>query len=197
MKDTSVKLQRCTTTFALGLLTLGLLAGCVTPGAREPAPSPSVSVSREAVWGMSSTNLQLVNNSGRDITVVSLVSDSSRGLGVISNGETASAEGSTRNAYDVEVKVSFDDKQQFELSVTNQWLQPLWVYAGTGFECHPIKFPEGYRNNYFIQDHGVAIERLPDDNWLQIRATFTATRVAGSIDLCTGKADSEGSPGTG
>ena len=51
-KDTAVKLQRCTTTLVLGVLTVGLLAGC----ASAPTPTPAVSVSREAAGSGGNAN---------------------------------------------------------------------------------------------------------------------------------------------
>ncbi|MCX6424105.1 MAG: hypothetical protein NTV96_06025, partial [Actinobacteria bacterium] len=62
-----LKLSPLATTFTCGLFAVGLLAGCTTTP--TSTPSPSVSASRQAAWGMSSTNLQLVNNSGKTINV--------------------------------------------------------------------------------------------------------------------------------
>ena len=47
-----MKLQRCTTTLVLGVLTVGLLAGC----ASAPTPTPAVSVSREAAGSGGNAN---------------------------------------------------------------------------------------------------------------------------------------------
>ena len=180
-----MKLSPRTTTLTLGLLMVGFIAGCGSTATSSPAPIPSTGVSRNAAWGLDGTNLQLVNNSGSTITVVNLVSDSSHGLGGLENDGTASAEGTKALGYDVRVDVIFPDKQRFTLSATNRAGVPPDVNAGE--DCGDIPFVDGAENDYFVQDHGVNITRLPDNGWKQFRVTFTATRSAVSTNLCTFK----------
>ena len=182
-----LKLSPLATTFTCGLFAVGLLAGCTTTS--TSTPSPSVSVSREAVWGLDSTNLQLVNNSGKTITVVSKRSDSSRGLGPIRDGGTASAEGSTTSEYDVAVNVNFIGGDSFTLSATNRPFKPPVVHGGDG--CGDISLNVGDENNYFFQkdknstQHGFTIKRLPDDDWKQFQVTFIFAQSADSSNVCT------------
>ena len=177
---------RTTITFTLGLLTVGLLAGCggqttvahgemsiqTSAAVREaaPLPSPSASPSPEEAWGMLGVNLQLVNNSGRAINVLSKRSDSSLRLGDIPNGGTASVEGTFAIGYDVEVNVDFLDGTKFTLSAANTANSPI-VKTCTG----ESEFKENEQQDYNFHDHGITIKRLFDDDWKQFLVTFTPT----------------------
>ena len=182
-----LKLSPLATTFTYGLFAVGLLAGCTTTS--TSTPSPSVSASREAAWGLDGTNLQLVNNSGKTITVVSQRSDSSRGLGPILDGGTASAEGTKTFDYDVRVNVNFIGGDSFTLSATNPSTRQPVVNGGD--DCGDISLNVGDENNYFFQKdknstkHGFTIKRLPDDNWKQFQITFMVAQSADSSNVCT------------
>ena len=149
---------------------------------------------------MSSTNLQLVNNSGKTINVVSQRSDSSRGLGPILDGGTASAEGTKTFGYDVRVNVNFIGGDSFTLSATNPSTRPPVVNGGD--DCGDISFNVGDENNYFFQKdknstkHGFTIKRLPDDKWKQFRIIFTPTPTEGATDVqaCMPKKDPPAPP---
>ena len=173
---------RTTATFTLGLLTVGLLAGCATTP--TSTPSPSVSASREAAWGLKGTNLQLVNNSGANITVVSKRSDSSRGLGPIRDGGTASAEGTSGGGDDVDVQVRFADDTLVDIRASNP-IDDI-PFVGHGGYCKRIRFYVGGQRDYVIGEvHGITVKRLPDDDWKQFQVTFTANVAEGSTNFCT------------
>jgi hypothetical protein len=148
-----------------------------------------VSASREAAWGLKGANLQLVNNSGADINVVSEKSDSSRGLGPILDGETASVEGTFALGYDVKVNVNFIGGDSFTLSAANRSTRPPVVNGGD--DCGDISLNVGDENNYFFQKdrestkHGFTIKRLPDDDWKQFQVTFMVAQSADSRNVCT------------
>jgi hypothetical protein len=154
-----------------------------------------MSASREAAWGLEGTNLQLVNNSGADINVVSKRSDSSLRLGNIPNGGTASVEGTFAFGYDVEVNVNFIGGDSFTLSATNITLSEPKINGGD--DCGIILFKVGDENNYFFQKdrestkHGFTIKRLPDDDWKQFQVTFMVAQSADSTNVCTPRGNSK------
>ena len=178
-----------TITFTLGLLTVWILAGCggQTTGATgemsiQPAPA-----SREAYWGIDGTNLQLVNNSGWDITVVEYESSTNSGHKVIKDGETASAEGTAFTGYDVSVTVRFKGGVESKIQAGN----PIdgEPYVKNGVKCLEIPLLVGEEHDYVIKDglmnlQGITVKRLPDDNWKQLEVTFTATKSPDSTDFC-------------
>jgi hypothetical protein len=174
--------SRTTATFTLGILTAGPLAGCTT--IPTSTPSPSVSASREAAWGLEGTNLQLVNNSGADITVVKYYSDSNSGPDVIPNGGTASAEGTAFQGVDTGVRVRFADGKLADIQASNQLVASPYVTNGEG--CGKIGFGVGDQRDYFIGEvQGITVKRLPDDDWKQFQVTFTATIAEASTDFCS------------
>ena len=177
-----LKLSPLATTFTCGLFAVGLLAGCTTTS--TSTPSPSVSASREAAWGLDGTNLQLVNNSGANITVVKYYSDSNSGPDVIPNGGTASAEGTAFAGDDTGVRVRFADGKLADIKASNQLSGTPYVTNGEG--CGKIIFGVGDQRDYVIGGvQGITVKRLPDDDWKQFQVTFTATKSQGSPDFCT------------
>ena len=177
-----MKLSPLATTFTCGLFTVGLLAGCATTP--TSTPSPSVSASREAAWGLKGTNLQLVNNSGKTINVLNKRSDSSLRLGEILNGGTASAEGTSGGGDDVDVQVRFADDTLVDIRASN----PIdgIPFVGLAGYCKRISFSVGGQRDYVIGEvHGITVKRLPDDDWKQFQVTFTANVAEGSKNFCT------------
>ena len=172
---------RTTTTFTLGLLMAGFLAGCAsTP---TSTPTPAMSVSREAAGALKGVNLALVNNSGTVINVVSGRSDSSEGLGKISNGGKANAEGTTSNGEDVILTVEISGAKTMELlAVNGLWQSPA---LAAGRTCQYVFYSEGDTRNWANGKYGITVERLPDDKWKQFRITFTTSHDVGAADFCT------------
>ena len=176
-----LKLSPLATTFTCGLFAVGLLTGCTTTS--TSTPSPSVSASREAAWGLDGTNLQLVNNSGADITVVKYYSDSNSGPDVIPNGGTASAEGTAFAGDDTGVRVRFADGKLADIKASNQLGGTPYVTNGEG--CGKIIFGVGDQRDYSIGVHGITVSRLPDDGWKQFQVIFTETVAKLSTNFCT------------
>ena len=174
---------RTTATLTLGLLTVGLLAGCAT--APTTTPTPVVSASREAAWGLDGTNLRLVNNSGVEITVVEDYSDSNSGLGVIPNGGIASVERTAFVGEDVGVQVRFADGRSTDIRASNPIDGDKPPYVTNGSSCGKIEFLVGDQRDYSIGVHGITVKRLPDDGWKQFQVTFTSTVAEGSRNFCT------------
>ena len=172
---------RTATTFTLGLLTVGFLVGCATTP--TSTPTPSVSASREAAWGLDGTNLRLVNNSGAVITVVKYYSDSNSGLDVIPNGGTASAEGTAFAGEDTGVQVRFADGRLSDIQASNPFGDE--PYVTNGASCGNIEFLVGDQRDYSIGVHGITVIRLPDDGWKQFQVTFTETVAKLSTNFCT------------
>lgn len=172
---------RTTTTFTLGLLMAGFLAGCATTP--TSTPTPAMSVSREAAGALKGVNLALVNNSGTVINVVSGRSDSSEGLGKISNGGKANAEGTTSNGEDVILTVEISGAKTMELlAVNGLWQSPA---LAAGRTCQYVFYSEGDTRNWANGKYGITVERLPDDKWKQFRITFTTSHAVGAADFCT------------
>ena len=175
---------RTTTAFTLALVTAGLLAGCATTPTSTPAPS--VSVSREAAWGLRGTNVLLVNNSGQTINLTSVVSDSSNGLGVVNNGGTARIEGTSPavqvgGAKDVVIGVRFSENDTLELKVTNLLVgSPRVTVSG----CDGTDYAVGEKQDWNFKGRGITVERRADDEWIQFAITFTATKAETSPDIC-------------
>lgn len=189
--------RTATIALTLGLLTAVLLTGCAATGASEPALTSSLSVFREAAlpsqsdsaspngtYGWRGVNVELVNNSGHTINVVSTQAATSEGLGDISNGGTASADGTKDFGYDVRLNVSFPDGESFLLIVTNSGRGSAWVKAA---KCGKfIKFSELDRNNYFYKNHGITIKRYYGAlDWAEFQVKFTASTAKESTNICT------------
>ena len=175
---------RTTTTFTCGLFAVGLLAGCATTP--TSTPSPSVSVSREAAWGLRGVNVLLVNNSGQTINLTSVVSDSSNGLGEVKNGGTASIEGTgpavqIGGSKDVVIGVRFSNNDTLELQAINPITGSPFVRESG---CDPDDYAVGDKQDWNFKGRGITIERRADDEWIQFVITFTATKAETSPNIC-------------
>ena len=179
-----LKLSPLATTFTCGLFAVGLLTGCTTTP--TSTPSPSVSVAREAAWGLRGVNVLLVNNSGQTINLTSVVSDSSNGLGEVKNGGTASIEGTgpavqLGGSKDVVIGVRFSNNDTLELQATNALMgYPLVKASG----CFGPDYAVGDKQDLNFEGHGITVERRADDEWIQFVITFTATKAETSPDIC-------------
>ena len=166
---------------ALAVFSLTMVAGCGSTTAAPP------SATREAAWGLLGVNLTLVNNSGQAITLTSLVSDSSQGLGNLPNGGTASIEGTgppvqTDAAKDVQIAVTFSDGAALDLDAWNPFIgYPTVKESG----CFGPGYKVGDKRDWNFKGRGITVERRADDEWIQFAITFTATNAAASPDICS------------
>ena len=157
-----------------------MVAGCGSTTAALP------SVTREAAWGLLGVNLTLVNNSGQTITLKSLVSDSSNGLGVLPNGGIASIEGTgpavqIGGSIDVRIAVTFPDGAALDLDAWNPFTgYPTVKESG----CRSPDYKVGETRDWNYKGRGITVERGADDEWIQFAITFTATKAEASPDIC-------------
>ena len=178
---------RTTATFTLGLLTVGLLAGCggqttVAPGEMS---IQTASPSREAAGLAYGSYWNLANDSGETITITDLDpgSSDSVGLGPIPTGGTAYIEGG--NIPNVQLEVAFPDTQSFRLigdSSGGEGGEP--IVKTEGDLCGWITLEIGSAANWFYKNHGFTIKREPDTDHFQLRITFTKSKASGSRDIC-------------
>ena len=170
----------------MGMLLAGLLVGCASTATSAPASSPSVSNSRQAGVFTKSTNVRVVNSTGESINVVSTRSDTSEGFGDLAPGGTASAEGSSLLDYDVKLTVTYPDGHLLKFGVSNSAVGNAYVHddSDTSYLCLNQGYGEGGIANWSTGKHGVTIERLPNDSWIQFRITFTRTIAGDAKYFC-------------
>ena len=177
---------RTTLTLTLGLLTVGLLAGCggqttVAPGG---VSIQTASPSRKAAGLPYGSYWNLANDSGETITITDLDpgGSDSVGLGPIPTGGTAYIEGG--NIPNVQLEVTFPDTQSFRLIGDSSGEGGEPIVKTEGDLCGWITLKIGSAANWFYKNHGFTIKREPDTDLFQLRITFTKSKASGSRDIC-------------
>jgi len=178
---------RTTLTLTLGLLTVGLLAGCggQTTGALGGVSIQTASPPRQAAGLPYGSYWNLANDSGETITITDLDPESSDsvGLGQIPTGGTAYIEGG--NIPNVRLEVTFPDTQSFRLIGDSSGEGGEPIVKTEGDLCGQITYLKiGSAANWFYKNHGFTIKREPDTDLFQLRITFTKSKASGSTDIC-------------